>query len=235
MSYKLNLSDLKRDGDVSLTQQLVDRFVAAIESGDLPPGEKLPPTRQLATEVGVNHLTAARVYRKLAELGYVIGQGGPRHLRALARAGGQLGARRRLAGLRASRARDGLSGADARRRVLGGDEPGMLSLATGWPNPSTYPTEQLGRIAADVFAEEGEATLSYLPAEGLYPLREQVAQAWAAARVRHRPRRDRGHLRCPAGAAAGRGGGARAGRRGRDRVADASSVRWPPCARPARA
>ena len=26
MSYKLDLSDLKRDGDVSITQQLVDRF-----------------------------------------------------------------------------------------------------------------------------------------------------------------------------------------------------------------
>src|SRR5215218_6452964 len=71
MSYKVNLSDLKRGGDISLTQQLVDRFVAAIESGELPPGEKLPPTRGLAEEVGVNHLTAARVYRKLAELGYV--------------------------------------------------------------------------------------------------------------------------------------------------------------------
>ena len=43
MSYKLNLSDLKRDADVSLTQQLVDRFVAAIESGDLPPGGSCPP------------------------------------------------------------------------------------------------------------------------------------------------------------------------------------------------
>jgi DNA-binding transcriptional regulator YhcF (GntR family) len=50
MSYKLNLSDLKRDGDVSITQQLVDRFSAAIEGGDLEPGSKLPPTRELAAE-----------------------------------------------------------------------------------------------------------------------------------------------------------------------------------------
>ena len=50
MSYKVDLSDLQREGDVSLTQQLVDRFVAAIESGELEPGEKLPPTRALAAE-----------------------------------------------------------------------------------------------------------------------------------------------------------------------------------------
>src|ERR671916_3406290 len=71
MSHKVDLSELKRDADVSLTQQLVDLFAAAIESGELEPGEKLPTTRALAAEAGVNHLTAARVYRRLAELGYV--------------------------------------------------------------------------------------------------------------------------------------------------------------------
>ena len=71
MSYNFDLTDLKRDGDVSLTQQLVDRIAAAIESGALEPGEKLPPTRALAADAGINHLTAARVYRRLAEDGYV--------------------------------------------------------------------------------------------------------------------------------------------------------------------
>src|SRR3954453_17058022 len=71
MSYKLDLSDVDRDGGVSLTQQLVDRFASAIDAGELEPGEKLPTTRALAAEAGVNHLTAARVYRRLAEMGYV--------------------------------------------------------------------------------------------------------------------------------------------------------------------
>ena len=48
MSYKLNLSGLQRGGAVSITQQLVDRITAAIEAGELEPGEKLPPTRELA-------------------------------------------------------------------------------------------------------------------------------------------------------------------------------------------
>src|SRR5215203_4573414 len=71
MSYKVDLSDVERGGEVSLTQQLVDRFAAAIDSGELEPGEKLPTTRALASDAGVNHLTAARVYRRLAETGYV--------------------------------------------------------------------------------------------------------------------------------------------------------------------
>src|SRR5689334_7117722 len=71
MSYKINLTDVRRDGDKSLTQQLIDRFTTAIDDGTLEPGEKLPTTRALAADAGVNHLTAARIYRRLAELGYV--------------------------------------------------------------------------------------------------------------------------------------------------------------------
>src|SRR5438270_13750944 len=71
MSYKIPLTELRRDGEVPITQQLVDRFIAAIDAGELDPGEKLPTTRALAAEAGINHLTAARAYRRLAELGYV--------------------------------------------------------------------------------------------------------------------------------------------------------------------
>jgi len=175
MSYKLNLSDLERDGEVSITQQLVDRISAAIESGELEPGAKLPPTRELAVEAGVNHLTAARVYRKLAELGYVsasVGRG--TFVRVLTPASS------------ASR------GDDWQAYALPQDETSyaeqiladtfslagrddVISLAIGWPAPSTYPTAEVARIAADVFAEEGGDALSYLPADGLFGLREQIA------------------------------------------------------------
>src|ERR687894_134865 len=88
MSYKLNLSGLQREGGTSITQQLVDRVSAAIESGELEPGEKLPPPRGLPPLPAVNPLTAARPYRKLAELGYVtasVGRG--TFVRTLAPAG----------------------------------------------------------------------------------------------------------------------------------------------------
>jgi 2-aminoadipate transaminase len=54
-------------------------------------------------------------------------------------------------------------------------EEGVISLATGWPAPSSYPTAELAKIAADVFAEEGGEAISYLPPEGLYAMREQIA------------------------------------------------------------
>src|SRR4051794_41773673 len=77
MSHKMDLSSLDRESPVSITQQLVALFSDAIEAGKLEPGEKLPTTRALAADAGVNHLTAARVYRRLAELGYVTASVGP--------------------------------------------------------------------------------------------------------------------------------------------------------------
>jgi DNA-binding transcriptional MocR family regulator len=175
MSYKIDLSDVDRASAVSLTQQLVDRFAAAIEAGDLSPGEKLPPTRRLAAEVGVNHLTAARVYRRLAELGYVtasVGKG--TFVRSLTPAAeaeyGEDWQAYALPQEEISYAEQML--ADAFAFAAEGE---VLSLATGWASPRAYPTEQLARIAAEVFAEQGGEAISYLGAEGLFALREQLA------------------------------------------------------------
>src|SRR5215218_5177391 len=68
MSYKIDLSPSE---GVPLTQELVRRFAAAIDDGRLAPGERVPPTRELARLANVNPLTAARVYRRLRELGYL--------------------------------------------------------------------------------------------------------------------------------------------------------------------
>src|SRR5262249_24280902 len=155
MSYKLDLSDLKRDADTSLTQQLVDRIVAAIVADELAAGDKLPTTRALAEEAGINHLTAARVYRRLAELGHVTASVGRRTLgRTLAPAADerhgddwQIYA---LPDRPLSYAEQVLS--DAFHLPADGD---VVSLATGWPSPDVYPIEELARITSDVFAEEG--------------------------------------------------------------------------------
>ena len=175
MSYKINLSELDRDGDTSLTQQVADRFAAAIEAGELEPGEKLPPTRELAELVGVNHLTAARVYRRLAELGYVtasVGRG--TFVRSLTPAGSaELGDDWQLYAL--PEREPSYSEQVLADVMSSAGQDGLISLAVGWPSPRLYPTDELARITADVFAEEGGAALSYLPAEGLYALREQIA------------------------------------------------------------
>src|SRR3954467_10050802 len=172
MSHKMDLSSLDRESSVSITQQLVDLISSAIEDGKLEPGEKLPTTRALAAEAGVNHLTAARVYRRLAELGYVtatVGRG--TFVRSLVPAASdeqgddwQVWAMPDRPQTYPEQVID-----DAFRLAT---EPGIISLSTGWPSPRLYPIDELAEITADVFREEGGAAISYLTAEGLYPLRE---------------------------------------------------------------
>src|SRR3954447_5854348 len=175
MSNKVVLTDLQREGSVSVTQQLVDRFVDAIETSTLEPGEKLPTTRALAADAGVNHLTAARVYRRLAELGYVtatVGRG--TFVRTIVPAAAdeqgddwQIWAMPDLPQSYAAQITD-----DAFRLAT---EPGVISLSTGWPSPRLSPVEELKRVGAAALEEAGDSVFGYLTAEGLLDLREQIA------------------------------------------------------------
>jgi DNA-binding transcriptional MocR family regulator len=184
MSNKVILTDLEREGSVSVTQQLVDRFIEAIENSTLEPGEKLPTTRALAAEAGVNHLTAARVYRRLAELGYVtatVGRG--TFVRSIVPAASeeqgddwQIWAMPDLPQSYAAQITD-----DAFRLAT---EPGVISLSTGWPSPALYPIEDLKRATELSLEEAADEAFGYITAEGLVDLREQIAvrgrlQGWA--------------------------------------------------------
>jgi 2-aminoadipate transaminase len=181
MSYKEQLSDIERDGATSVTSQIVDVFAAAIAAGELAPDDKLPPTRALAELAGVNHLTAARAYRRLAELGLVtarVGQG------TFVRVGAAHG--------------DGLAGGMDREntdwqyyalpeeletygdrilaemfRQAGRDD--VIPLMVGYPSDKLLPAERLARITAEVLSEAGTRPHQYADIEGVAELREQIA------------------------------------------------------------
>ncbi len=48
-------------------RQLVDQMLALIAGGSLPVGQRLPPVRQLAADLGLANGTVARAYRLLEE------------------------------------------------------------------------------------------------------------------------------------------------------------------------
>ncbi len=55
------------------------------------------------------------------------------------------------------------------------ERPGIVSLAGGLPNPTTFPTEALARATAAALAEDPLGALQYGPTEGYRPLRRWVA------------------------------------------------------------
>jgi DNA-binding transcriptional MocR family regulator len=199
MSHKLKMLDLVRDGEVSITQQLVTLFATLIDEGELVPGERLPATRALAADVSVNHLTAVRVYRRLAELGYVTaavgrgtfvrqrvpaplpagerGEDGAARGRAPADEDWQLGM---LAERPSTYADDMLR--DSLHAPLAGD---AIALGSGYPDPALCPAAELADIAAQVGRELPQAITDYLQVEGLPALRERLAEIGRAVGFAH--------------------------------------------------
>jgi len=179
MSHKLNVLDLERGAEISLTQQLADRIATLIDGGELEPGEKLPATRALAAEAGINHLTAVRVYRRLSELGYVtaaVGRGTFVRRRVPVASDDtpenddwQLGMlNERVMTYSEEMLRESLvGGVDANRDVI--------PLATGFPDPDLCPSQELAEIAAAIARDDPRAVTGYLEVEGLPELRERLA------------------------------------------------------------
>lgn len=58
-------------GDTPIYQQIRNQVVAAIASGELQPGERLPTIRTLAEECGINMMTASKAYQLLKSEGYI--------------------------------------------------------------------------------------------------------------------------------------------------------------------
>ncbi len=177
MSHTLAVLDLKRDGETSMTQQLVDHVAKLVDDGKLEPGAKLPATRALAGQFGINHLTAVRVYRRLAELGYVtaaVGRGTFVRRNVPAPASGPPDRDWQL-GMLVPRP---LSYADEMMRdslhaPLTGD---TIPLASGFPDPALCPSQELADIAAAIARESPRDVTDYLQVEGLPELRERLAE-----------------------------------------------------------
>ncbi|HEX4363020.1 MAG TPA: PLP-dependent aminotransferase family protein [Solirubrobacteraceae bacterium] len=184
MSYKLQMFDLQREGEVSITQQLVSLFAQLIDDGELAPGERLPATRALAADVAINHLTAVRVYRRLAELGYVtaaVGRGTFVRQRVPLPATPNTGAGRAadnddwqlgMLAVRPMTYADEML-RDSLHAPLAGD---VIALGSGYPDPELCPSAELATIAAEIARADPRAATDYLQVEGLPQLRERLAE-----------------------------------------------------------
>lgn len=66
---------LNHASGVPVFRQVIDQIVFMIEGGELQDGDRLPASRLLASNLGVNRNTTARAYAELHRLGYVSSQG----------------------------------------------------------------------------------------------------------------------------------------------------------------
>jgi 2-aminoadipate transaminase len=60
--------------------------------------------------------------------------------------------------------------------ILAGVPPGVLSVTGGFPNPKTFPTEQLDELVAQILRDDAAVALQYAPSEGLPSVREFLVE-----------------------------------------------------------
>ncbi len=171
-----------RSGRLSLARQIRLHLERLIRQGLLGPGVKLPATRELARELGVNRTTVALAYDALVAEGWArahVGQGTFVAERAPAADPAVRPATSRFewTGFLSKGAQ--AVGADARRRQgysrLPRSSPGLISFVGGMPDATLFPTDAFRRVLNRVIRSEGRELLQYYPARGYPPLREYLA------------------------------------------------------------
>jgi 2-aminoadipate transaminase len=70
--------------------------------------------------------------------------------------------------------RSHLRGGDELTTILAGSPPGVLSMTGGFPNPATFPTDELDEIAVRLVREDAAVALQYTPCAGLPSVREYL-------------------------------------------------------------
>ena len=168
--------------DQTRQQAVFDRLRQGILSGALPSGSRLPPTRALATELGVARQTVVLVYERLAAEGYVRARTGSGTYvsRDLPDAAPAPAAPPQTAANALSRRGSVLANIPASAAVRSTPEGSLL--AGGLPAPDLFPLRAWSRCATRVLRTMPAECASYPPAQGLHALRVQIAAHLATTR-----------------------------------------------------
>jgi len=67
-----------------------------------------------------------------------------------------------------------LRGGDELTAILAGSPPGVLSMTGGFPNPETFPTDELDEIAARLVRDDAAVALQYTPCAGIPSVRDYL-------------------------------------------------------------
>jgi len=167
MANALNLA-LDRRAPTTLAEQIRSGIIAAIESGALRPGARLPSWRDLAAQLGVARGTVMTAYERLTDEQWIVSQrpGGTRVAKYPARKPIQ------------STSSDKVSSSALYREVVSG--PAIFQM--GIPASDCFPTTLFARIRAHAARAEAQAPAVYPDPRGEPELRRHIAAHLAVAR-----------------------------------------------------
>lgn len=168
---------IERDSDIPLYMQIAEQIRVAVLRGDIADGQRLPPERRLAEQLGINRTTVVNAYRELAASGIVEGHVGRGTIITSVRGeDSQSPAVRPMAwGQHFVRQPQWAHATLVQEAADLAAQPGIISLAGGIPAPQLYPLDAF-RQGCDDFLRKGSLDLlANCPTEGFLPLRQWLA------------------------------------------------------------
>jgi GntR family transcriptional regulator / MocR family aminotransferase len=151
-------------------QQIYDGYRTAILKGQLRPGERLPSTRALATELGISRLPAVYAFEQLLHEGYIEG-----------RAGSGTFVKDSIPDELAQVAPD--APREARRPIRVMDRARLAPLRVSLPALDKFPVRLWSRLVSKHAKQLTIEQMAYGDPAGYVPLREAVADYLRTARA----------------------------------------------------
>jgi DNA-binding transcriptional MocR family regulator len=188
------LLQLDPASSMPLYRQILQQMRQLISTGALPAGERLPPSRELATRLGVHRTTVANAYAELAADGWIAGHvGRGTYVTESATARQSNGGRTTApaAGpplppytarldngylwpmLFADNGADDALEALVSTHALASD-PRYIPFTLARPAEELFPVEEFRRATSEVLRREGRALLQLGPSDGYPPLKDYL-------------------------------------------------------------
>jgi GntR family transcriptional regulator/MocR family aminotransferase len=159
---------LARGDDIPLYRQIYDHFRAAIETGQLRPGDRLPSARRLAEQFATARGTVDAAYGMLAGEGYVTSRGPAGTIVSPDLHGSAL----------AKRATRFSLATGHEQHAIAGPRPFQMGL----PALDAFPRKIWSHVVARQARELTAGEMAYPDAAGFAPLRQAIAQYLATSR-----------------------------------------------------
>jgi DNA-binding transcriptional MocR family regulator len=159
---------LNREGQEPLYNQLKRHLVSQIENGILAPGDRLPATRDLASQLGIARISVVAAYEELKTEGYITSQVGRGTFVAERSPGDPSTAP--LTGALSPR------NAPLRELLALAERPDVINFSHGIPADSFLSVALIREALDAVLVRDGASAIAYEAPEGYLPLRELVAR-----------------------------------------------------------
>jgi GntR family transcriptional regulator/MocR family aminotransferase len=167
---------LDPDSPNPLYRQIAAHLRDSILSGNLPAGTRLPATRALAADLGLNRLTVENAYSVLEADGLIAAQvGSGTYVLPLVVPAEKSGV---------PVAPEADPGLPLEELSLGPAQPGLINFAAGTCDPRLFPVDDFRKTVQAVMRRDGTAALEYGDMRGYTPLRRTIAQVLASQGLR---------------------------------------------------